>query len=247
MPSASFTINGTAITTGLVQTTGGATVTLALANSSGVQSIEWSCVGTHASTVTPASIVITPAGSPSGATATFTMTAGTYSCLLIKCLIRDVYNVATVAYGLVGVPNSEGFVPFAAGESTERHPTMGWTEALNNAVKGAGTTVSGSLATATSFTYDVPITALKQVRLQIQGMVGNGAGDVLYLKTHVSRWTNPSGTAVLEGEKTGEEYGSGFTLTAAVSTSNCRYTLANTSGSTRSYRLDIETLTTAVP
>lgn len=171
MASPTFTINGSSISSGLVTVAGGATVTLALVSTAGIQTISWSCVGTHVASVTPASItaLITPAGSPSGATATFTMPAGYGQSYRIKCVVRDVNNVSYTAYGLVGVLSESGFVPFAAGEETERHATQGWSDALNTLVGQQGTRSTATTTDATVTTIaTVPIAAATIVDFKVR-------------------------------------------------------------------------------
>jgi len=137
--SSTFSIEGTSVANGLVTVDPGDTVDLAVLDTTGMASIVWSCIGTHVATVTPASItaLITPAGVPSGATASFVMPAGnTGQAYHLKCHCTDDYGNTSTTYGLVGCINEAGVVPFAAGEQLARHATQGWTDAVNAALRG---------------------------------------------------------------------------------------------------------------
>lgn len=145
MPSADFTINGTPLPAA-VAVSYGATVTLALVSTSGVRSVEWSIVGvSEAGTVAP---VITPAGSPSGATATLTMPSdpggGLGRSFLVQCVInggRDDEGTHQPGYtmrGIFGAANSAGLVPLAVGEVYERDAVQGWTDVVNRALAAPG-------------------------------------------------------------------------------------------------------------
>jgi hypothetical protein len=109
------------------------TVDLALLSTSGARTIAWSIAGTsHSSMASP---TITPAGSPTGATASFAMPAdpadGEGRSVVVKCLLTDNSGATAVAYRVVGVPNNAGRVPFAVGEENYRNATHGWTEEMN--------------------------------------------------------------------------------------------------------------------
>lgn len=131
---ASFTVNSS----GLVQahaSSYGATVNLALSSLSEVSTIAWSIAGTsHSSMVSP---TITPAGSPTGATASFAMPAdpgdGQGRSVVVKCLVTDSRGQTASAYRVVGVANAAGQIPIAAGEENYRSSTHGWAEVLNSA------------------------------------------------------------------------------------------------------------------
>lgn len=134
--SAEFSVNGSSSASIAHSVAYGATVTLALLSTSGANSISWSVDGvSHASMTAP---VITAAGSPVGATATFVMPADPGDiqgrAVRIKALITDSANTQSVAYRVIGVPNSYGLIPGTAGEELARHPTMGWTELFNGAM-----------------------------------------------------------------------------------------------------------------
>jgi hypothetical protein len=137
MTSAAFSIDGTSVpqATGLpVTTTYGATVALAITSVVGAVSVDWSIVGVSAPTV--ATPTITRAGTPLGATATFTACAdpgdGGGVCYGVRCRVTDGAGQVFDSYGLVGVAATVGFIPFVAGESgTWAHATMGWTPRMN--------------------------------------------------------------------------------------------------------------------
>ena len=144
MASAAFTIDSTAVPQSsgeAVATSYGATVSLALSSVVGANSIRWTIVGTSApDVVTP---TITPAGVPLGATATFTVGAdagyGDGVAYAVRCQVRDGGGGMVESFGIVGVRNSAGVVPAVAGEEGSwRHETHGWTDLLNQALKGSG-------------------------------------------------------------------------------------------------------------
>lgn len=131
-PSAEFTVNGSPYT-GVVTVTPGSTVNLALASTFGVSTVQWSVVGNHGpSAVNP---TITPAGSPSGVTASFTMpSGGANQSFLIQCRInagRDKLKRQVSGYffrALIGTGN----LPLCLGEKLERHPVYGWQGRVND-------------------------------------------------------------------------------------------------------------------
>lgn len=144
-PSPSFTVNGVAIP-GEFKVAYGSTVSLALASTSGLRgSPVWSIVGNDKSTRT--NPTITAAGSPSGATASFTMPAdpgdGLGMCFIVKCVVnggKDTNGDTQSSYtatAVVGVVNSAGRLPFAYGEETERSVIYGYVEALNQMANSA--------------------------------------------------------------------------------------------------------------
>ena len=141
MPSPNFTVNGASCPPEAALSYGAA-VTLALLSTSGVRTVAWSVVGTDSpTTVIP---TITPAGSPSGATATATMPSDPSTGLGLSLRVQCVVNGGRDSAGqvdpsltktaLIGVANSAGIVPLATGESLERHATNGWTAVVNKAL-----------------------------------------------------------------------------------------------------------------
>lgn len=135
MASAAFTIEAA---TSPVEVAEGATVDLALTSTTGVRTVAWSIVGGSDSTKTAPTI--TPAGSPAGATATFTFNTPVGAVGLswiVKCVINngvDAEGQAVAAYtatGIVGVVNSGGYLPLAFGENLERNATHGITDDVN--------------------------------------------------------------------------------------------------------------------
>jgi hypothetical protein len=143
--SANFSVNGS-VEVVAHETTFGATVNLQLLSLSGVRSIQWtigdpdsegSSAGTSHVMEAP---TITPAGAPTGATASFTMVAdpgdGEGRAVTVKCKVTGQNGATAVAYRIVGVPNAAGIVPLAVGEELFRHPTLGWTQEINTALAG---------------------------------------------------------------------------------------------------------------
>lgn len=142
MASAAFTINGSGSP---VASGAGSVVTLALASTSGVISVAWTVVGFSDSA--QAVPVITSGGSPSGATATFTLPSSVGSIgysLIVQARINggvDVQGQAVSAYaatGLVGVLNANGRLPFPVGEKFERNAVTGIANDMNAALASAG-------------------------------------------------------------------------------------------------------------
>jgi hypothetical protein len=138
--AAAFTIEGSA-TTDAIAVAAGATVDLALVSITGVRTVVWSIIGGSDDTKTAP--IITPGGSPLGATATFTMTTPVGAAgvgWLVRCVVNGGKDeegsvVAALTHtGVVGVNNSNGYVPFVYGELHERSPTHGvapdWNEQL---------------------------------------------------------------------------------------------------------------------
>lgn len=150
MASAQFSVNGS-VPTDAVAVAASSTVNLALTSTTGVRTVAWSVVGAHANVAYP---TITPAGSPSGATASFAMPVGASQCYRIQCVINGGIEgtesvAAYTATALVGVVNAAGNVPFALGEELERDTGYGWVGALNTALSiAAGETELGALVTA---------------------------------------------------------------------------------------------------
>src|SRR3954466_13108393 len=163
--SADFTLNGASAPPELA-VAAGSTVTLALTSISGVRTIVWSIVGNSRHTlVNP---IITPAGSPLGATATFVMPAGTDQSYLVQCQVNGGNDDEGVTQdyltkkAVIGVLNASGVVPFAAGETYERSAVYGWLEALNTIGDTGGT----------SGIADHSVTFIKEQQIGV-GLVGN--------------------------------------------------------------------------
>lgn len=135
--SANFTANGASVPPELA-VAASSLVTLALLSVSGVNTITWTILGNHAEAA--ANPTITSAGTPLGATATFTMPSGVGQAYLIQGQINggvDSEGTEQTGYtktAIVGVLNAAGVVPFAFGETFERSATHGTTEALNTLV-----------------------------------------------------------------------------------------------------------------
>jgi len=121
----------------------GSTVDFAIQSLTGIETIEWSIVGTSKST--QAALVITPAGSPSGATASCVMPAdpgdGLGRAFAVKLRVSNQIESA-VAYRIFGAVNAAGIVPLVVGEELWGNATHGWTDIFNQALNtiygGAG-------------------------------------------------------------------------------------------------------------
>jgi hypothetical protein len=143
--SAAYSVNSST-PTGAVAVAASSTVDLALLSTSGVNTVAWSIVGNHSSgAVNP---TITPAGSPSGATASFPMPAGAGQAYLVKCVVNGGVDAngdadaALTKQHIIGVNDSFARVPLATGETLERSATHGYTEHIND----LATNFSGSAA-----------------------------------------------------------------------------------------------------
>jgi len=102
------------------------------------------------------------------------------------------------------------------------------------------TIASGTVNTGGNVTYDVALTSGKRYIISSDVYVDNGSGGCAYQKGLRITAHNTSGTATIDINATlGDNGGSGFTFTAAISTTNVRFTLANTSGSNRNYNIII--------
>jgi len=146
MASAAFSIDpGTGTPGGsLVQQTAaaGATIILELDSISGVDSVSWRTVGTHASAVTTASIdaLMALTGSPNGKTCTLTLPAGTEQAYGFECTINAGTSTEATARCAVRVLNDSGKAPVFAGETTEAG-VGGWVDAINDAIDNTGIAV----------------------------------------------------------------------------------------------------------
>lgn len=133
-PSATTLVNAASVT-GAVSVTAGSTVSLTLASTFGVRSVEYSIVGSDDATV--AYPTVTPG---SNFSATFAMPTGYGQGYLVQTVInggRDELGRAAVGYThrfIVGVAMN-GTVPAVLGETTERG-TDGWLPVLNEALRG---------------------------------------------------------------------------------------------------------------
>jgi hypothetical protein len=140
--SAAFSINSTNVPTSsgaAVESDYGSTVTLALLSTTGAVSIDWTIAGSSDPDLSTPSI--TKAGSPIGATATFTFPATEQgirgAAYMVKATVTDGNGDTATAFGIVGVPNGAGVVPMVAGETTARHATHGWSQIVNDVLIGA--------------------------------------------------------------------------------------------------------------
>jgi hypothetical protein len=170
---ATFTVNGNAVS-GAMAVAAGSAVTLAVSNTSGINLVSWSVVGTDRAS--HASPTITASGSPPGASASFTMPAdagdGLGQGYIIQAIATDGGSPAQTSTfsAVIGVASANGIVPIAADEESERG-THGWIEAINSLMSGAEPRVSG-IATTTDATtttvHSVSFTLGKIYRMNIR-------------------------------------------------------------------------------
>lgn len=181
MPSASFSINGTTVPAAVSVAYGGA-VTLALLSTTGVATISWRLAGSSASTLT--NPTITPAGSPSGATATCTHVAdpggGVGASFLVECTVMGTDGETYLAYGIFGTANAVGNIPFASGEQYARHATHGYLDLLNRIALSplSGGSITGDLAVSGTVTAGTGLVATTGGVTATAGGVTASAGNI---------------------------------------------------------------------
>jgi hypothetical protein len=140
MISANFSVEGSSAVQAHVVAYG-ATVDFEILSLTGVETIEWSIIGT--SKASQSAPTITPAGSPSGATATVTMPSdpgdGLGRGFIMKALVRAPGGADTqVAFRVFGAANAGGVIPVVANEENYRSLTHGWIDEFNQAMAQAG-------------------------------------------------------------------------------------------------------------
>lgn len=101
------------------------------------------------------------------------------------------------------------------------------------------TQAQGTLATAASVNFDVAIAAGKRYKITADVWVDDGAGGACLFSKAVAVVAHQTGGAVvlITNDTMHDNAGAGFTFVATNSGTNVRFTLSNTSGSTRSYNL----------
>ncbi len=119
----------------------GATVDLALQSLTDVRTIQWSISSSsHEDVVAP---TITPAGSPTGNTASFTMVAdpadGQGRAVIVKCLLTGNSGATAVSTRKVSVANARGLHPLCVDEEVEASATHGWVTQINEMLAGSAT------------------------------------------------------------------------------------------------------------
>jgi hypothetical protein len=137
---ASFSVEGSSVRQAH-EVAYGQTVDLAALSLSGAHTIAWSIDSVSHASLTPPTI--TPAGAPTGATASFAMVAdpgdGEGRTVVVKLLLTDQRGTTATDYRVVGVPNAAGIIPLCVGEELYRHATMGWAAEINTALAGTHT------------------------------------------------------------------------------------------------------------
>jgi hypothetical protein len=138
--SANFSVEGSSAVQAHVVAYG-ATVDFEILSLTGVETIEWSIIGT--SKASQSAPTITPAGSPSGATATVTMPSdpgdGLGRGFIMKAIVRAPGGAETaVAFRVFGAANAGGVIPVVANEENYRSLTHGWIDEFNQAMAQAG-------------------------------------------------------------------------------------------------------------
>lgn len=142
--SAAYTVNGDP-NPAAHAVAGSSTVNLALLSTSGVSLIEWSIVATSDPDATIPTITL--AGSPLGATASFTQGGSSGSGVdigvgyLIKCRVSNTNGESAEEYSIVGVVGYTGIIPLVPGEELARHGTHGWGPDAMLAMDRSGPTV----------------------------------------------------------------------------------------------------------
>lgn len=111
------------------------------------------------------------------------------------------------------------------------------------------TSTQGTVNTGGSVTSDVPIATGRDYVITCKVVVVDGSAGILFAKT-LNVWAQNIGGTVskVAPDTVGfDNLGAGFTLTAANNSTNMRFTLANTSGTNRSYTLHIGYVATDKP
>ncbi len=188
MTSAAFTMDGTATYKAVAA---GASVALALSDTTGVSTVQWRIAGYSDSDVTTPTI--TPSGTPSGVTASITMPTPVgeegYS-LLIECKVNlgvDVdgeANSALISTGLLTVLNVNGKAPFALGETMEADAETGVVQRLNEGVgvSGSRSVITPSTLSGATHNYNPAgfstadvVRISSSAGIDLTGLVGTGA------------------------------------------------------------------------
>lgn len=132
-----------------------------------------------------------------------------------------------------------GGIEFTGGNSIQvssQLPVRGTENVVVDLMPSA--TAQGTLATASSVNFDVPIAAGRRYEIKADVWVddGTGTGACLFTKAFLIVAHQTGGAAVKHLEQIiYNDAGAGFTFTCAASTTNIRFTLTNSSGTTRSY------------
>ncbi|HEU4544341.1 MAG TPA: glycosyl hydrolase family 28-related protein [Jiangellaceae bacterium] len=199
----------------------GATVDLAIQSISGIDTIAWSIVSSSKSN--QAIPTITPAGTPSGATASFPMPSdpgdGLGRSFLVKLHVTGQGTSATV-YRVVGAVNAGGIGPVCLGEQSYRDATYGWTDAFNAALAVIGLQIGAASDAGDTpqwngstwvprrgwITPDIDLTGVTDATAAIQAALNERVGACVYLPDGVIRMN--SGVTVPKGVTlTGPERG----------------------------------------
>lgn len=210
-------------------------------NSSTADTIDWSAGANHKSTLT------------GNCTYTFTAPVAADTALLLK-VIQDGTGSRTVTWpGSVIWIGNEPRLSTAAGavnyisfwyDGTNYYgagdiaSTLGPRGQENASVDLLPPTQSqGTIADGASVNFDVAVATGKQVDIYAKIFVNDGAGGACLAAKGIHVLAHQTGGAAvkLTDDTLYDTFGAGFTFTAAVSTTNIRFTLSNTSGSTRSY------------
>ncbi len=156
------------------------------------------------------------------------------------------YRKLTVAYkdGPGGLTTTAGdtFLAFdyASADIPSQLPARGTENVVIDLYPSS--TPNGTIATANTLNFDIAVPAGKRASITASIWVDNGAaGACLYAKELRVMAHITGGAAVKVADVTGFAplEGAGFTFTAVANSTNIRFSLANTSGSTRSYNLAV--------
>lgn len=134
MSSTQFTVNGTDTSPAEVIVAPGSVVSLAVDSLSGLDTIEWSVEASSDSDLAPPTI--TPAGTPSGATATFTIDDTMGVAYRILCTGNGNTSSPIYARAVIGTPDVFGGAKLTLDEDDARDATDGWLETYNASIEG---------------------------------------------------------------------------------------------------------------
>ncbi len=133
--SSSFSIEGTTAPAE-VSVAPAATIDLVILSLTGVSNITWTIDGSSDSTL--ATPTITPAGAPSGATASFPMTNAENVAFRVKAVVNTGTTTEHTTHGIVGVPNELGKIPYTLDEGLAmRSASDGWMVQANSDLRGS--------------------------------------------------------------------------------------------------------------
>lgn len=191
MPSPICLVNGASTTDGY-DAAGGSTITIALADTTGVSSWSLECIGTDE---THSAATITSSLSINSNTKTATLVVPSDvggSALIFRSTVnnsRDSNGTYQSSYSTtfgVFVLTAAGYRLMATNETTEGNATYGWVDKFNQGIRGGYTNPTGSAGGDLSGTYPGPTVAKLQNISVLAGTPTDGYG--LVYSSSNTRW-----------------------------------------------------------